>query len=440
MLILRLGTYYIEVIQLKTVGFIGLGTMGLPMAENLLKKGFRLTVYNRTPEKTIDLVRLGAEAVDSPAEVARSVQVLITMVSNDSSLLEVFYGSQGIMAGLRPGLTVIDCSTVSPVTSRQLHKDLLDHYVDFLDAPVTGSKPAAIAGTLVFMVGGNEVVLNEHMDVFEAMGSKIKHMGPSGSGSYTKLAHNTIVGINALAVCEGLSIATKADIDPEAFLDIVLNGAANSRQAELKGPKIVERDFSVQFSTKLMHKDLRIASQLTSDMNVTAPMLHLAKSIFEMGLGRGFGEADLSSIVQCYEEWMGGRLIKKQSAKAASEEPVLSGRDRRRSTRVHVGIKLHLSIYQWQQEGSFSGQTIDGTLIDLSDGGLQIASDFPLSEDMFIVIHFPSEADLPPITGKVIRIEAKGSLFHYGCMLSGIPPYVRMKLEDYIRMHQEIIH
>jgi 3-hydroxyisobutyrate dehydrogenase-like beta-hydroxyacid dehydrogenase len=424
---------------LKTVGFIGLGTMGLPMAENLLKKGYSLTIYNRTAEKMHSLARLGADVVDSPAEVARSVQILFTMVSNDSALLEVFYGSQGIMAGVHPGLVIVDCSTVSPGTSRQLHRDLSDHFVEFLDAPVTGSKPAAIAGTLVFMVGGNQSVLEEHMDVFEAMGSKIRYMGPSGAGSYTKLAHNTIVGINALALCEGLSIASKADIDPEAFLDIVLNGAAASRQAELKGPKIISRDFSVQFSTQLMHKDLRIASQLTSDMNVTTPMLHLAKSIFEMGLAHGLHEQDLASVIQCYEEWMGGRQIRRREPAATeriTSETTVSGRDRRRSVRVNLGIPLHLSVHQWQQEGSFSGQTIDGILLDLSDGGLQIASDFPLSQDMFVVIHFPPDADLPPITGKVIRIEAKSQQFHYGCMLSGIPPYVRIKLEDYIRRHE----
>jgi 3-hydroxyisobutyrate dehydrogenase-like beta-hydroxyacid dehydrogenase len=414
---------------LQTIGFIGLGTMGKPMAENLIKKGYPVTVYNRTAEKAEELVASGANAAATPADAARAANVLITMLSNDSALEEVIFGVGGVMKGVHPGLTVIDCSTVAPKTSQKLYAELAQHGVDFLDAPVTGSKPAAVSGTLVFMVGGNKEVMERHEPVFAAMGSKLQHMGPSGSGSYTKLAHNTMVGIHALALCEGLSIAAKAGLDPEQFLQIVLAGAASSRQAELKGPKIVARDFSNQFSMRLMHKDLRLASQLTNELELTAPLLQLTKNIFEMGLSKQLGDHDLCAVAECYEEWMGTRIGSKSADAKTTAGPAA---DRRTSTRVAMDIQLQLSVYQWEQEGAFSGQNITGTLYDLSNSGLQIGSSFPLAMDMFVVIHFPQEAELPPITGKIIRIEDGGGEFRYGCMLSGVPPHVRIKLEQYI--------
>jgi 3-hydroxyisobutyrate dehydrogenase-like beta-hydroxyacid dehydrogenase len=422
---------------MQRIGFIGLGTMGKPMAANLIRKGHSVTVYNRSADKAEDLKELGAEIAASPAETTRSADVLFIMLSNDNAVLETFYNENGILSGIHPTLTVIDCSTVSPQTSQRLNDELANHYVDFLDAPVTGSKPAAEAGTLTFMVGGNKEVFDENYPLFMALGSKALHLGPSGSGSYAKLAHNTIVGINAIGLMEGLSIATKAGVDPEQFLEIVQSGGAASKQADLKGMKIINRDFSNQFSLKLMLKDLLLASQLTGSFQLPTPLLHAATSVFQMGLSKGLGEEDLSSAVQCYEDWMQQQIKKPVSTDTAVEKTPspLSGRERRRNTRVKLDIKLLLSIYQWEQEGSFSGQNIEGTLFDLSESGLQITSEFPLAPDMFIVIHFPQEADLPPITAKVIRIEAEEQQFRYGCMLSGLPPYVRIKLEQYIEDH-----
>ncbi|RKN82135.1 NAD(P)-binding domain-containing protein [Paenibacillus ginsengarvi] len=422
---------------MKKIGFIGLGTMGQPMAANLLRKGFTLTVYNRTKEKTAELLRLGAAVAETPADAAKDTDVLITMLSNDTAIRQTFYDPKGIMEGIRPGMTVIDCSTISPHMSKTLQAELADHGVHFLDAPVTGSKPAAVSGTLLFMVGGSEEALNEQRDVFEAMGSRIVHMGPSGSGSYTKLAHNTMVGINALGFIEGMALAAKANVDLTKFYEIVMAGAASSKQAELKGPKILNRDFSTQFSMQLMHKDLRLATQLTDQLQVTAPLLNLAKNVYEMGLSKGVGEQDLSAIVHCYEEWM-DKTIESSEQQDLQPEALLTAQDlnieRRRSVRVPMNIRLLLSVYEWEQEGAFSGQNIEGTLYDLSDSGLQVTSTFPLAQDMFIVIHFPQEAELPPITARIIRIFSEGGLFRYGCMLSGLPPYTRIKLEEYIQM------
>jgi 3-hydroxyisobutyrate dehydrogenase-like beta-hydroxyacid dehydrogenase len=424
---------------MKRIGFIGLGTMGKPMAANLIRKGYSVTVYNRTAEKAEELVRLGADIALIPAEAARNSDVLITMLSDDNVLLDTFYSEHGILSGIHPALTMIDCSTVAPKTSQRLSEELANHYVDFLDAPVTGSSPAAEAGTLTFMVGGSREIFDEQADIFAALGSKMLYMGPSGAGSYAKVAHNAMVGINAIGLAEGLSIATKAGIDPASFLEIVKAGGANSRQAELKGDKIINRDFSNQFSLKLMLKDMLLASDLTGQFQLPAPMLHNATSMFQMGLSKGLGEEDLCSVIQIYEEWMQQQVSRRTEAAAAEDKPAspLSGRERRRDTRVMLGIKLLLSVYQWELEGAFSGQNIEGTLFDLSESGLQITSKFPLAPDMFVVIHFPKDADLPPITAKVIRIVSKDNEFQYGCMLSGLPPYVRIKLEKYIEAHMD---
>jgi 3-hydroxyisobutyrate dehydrogenase-like beta-hydroxyacid dehydrogenase len=340
---------------------------------------------------------------------------------------------------MHPGLTVIDCSTVSPETSRKIEQELAVHYADFLDAPVTGSKPAAESGNLIFMVGGNHEVFTENSELFAVLGSKALYMGPSGSGSYAKLAHNAIVGINLSGLVEGIALATKAGLDPAQFLEIVRGGGASSKQAELKGNKILERDFSNQFSLGLMHKDLLLATDIAHQFQLPTPLLNAATSLFQIGLSKGLGDQDLSAAIKCYEDWMQMQVQKHPTQPSFGRTIPDSESNRRRNNRVPMNIRLELSVYQWEQEGSFSGQNIAGILYDLSENGLQIASSFPLAQDMFIVIHFPQEADLPPIIGKIIRIEPKTNEFRYGCVLTGLPPHVRIKLEEYIQSkHNEL--
>jgi len=427
---------------MNTIGFIGLGTMGAPMAANLLRKGYAVTVYNRTPGRADELLKLGADEAGTPLEAVRSASTVITMIANDAAIEDVYYGEHGILAGLKPGTTIIDSSTISPTLARRIAGDVETRFCDFLDAPVTGSKPAAESGTLVFMVGGKREVCQDHQNLLLAMGRDVIYMGRSGSGATAKLAHNTIVGINLAGLVEGMSIAAKAGIDANSFLHLVRSGGADSKQADLKGRKIIDRDFSVQFSLALMLKDLRLSSVLSDGLNVSTPMLEASKSLFQMGDALGYGEEDLSALAQVYEQWIGRRIgdaaggsAEPEEAAAAGEEAasaVPSGRERRRSTRVPLEIPIMMSIYQWQQEGSFSGQSIEGYLRDLSDNGLQIASTYPLAPDMFVVIHFLEEAALPPMTARIIRIERHGDTFHYGCMLSALPIYQRLQLEEYI--------
>lgn len=293
---------------MKKIGFIGLGVMGGPMAANLLRKGYALKVYNRTAGKADALAKLGAEAVETVAEAARDVDVVITMISNDDAIRAVYYGDQGIIGAIRPGTTVIDSSTISPALSVQLAEDIRGKSGHFLDAPVTGSKPGAENGTLLFMVGGDAQIIEKHRDVLLAMGKEIIHTGENGSGSSAKLAHNTMVAIHVAGLAEGISIAAKGGIATDVFLKIVQAGNASSKVAELKSGKILNRDYSVQFALDLMLKDLKLASGLTDRMGLSAPMLGTVKSLFQMGQAAGLGESDLSALMLLYEEWIGKQV------------------------------------------------------------------------------------------------------------------------------------
>ncbi|RAP77075.1 NAD(P)-dependent oxidoreductase [Paenibacillus montanisoli] len=295
------------------IGFIGLGVMGEPMAANLLRKGYSVTVFNRTPGKADKLLELGANAAASPAAVARASELIITMISNDDSIREVYYGDNGLIGAIAPGTIVIDSSTISPALARQLHADISAKSGAFLDAPVTGSKPAAESGSLVFMVGGDLEVIRKVQDVLHTMGRKVIPMGPGGSGSTAKLAHNTIVGINVAALIEGMAIAASGGIDAKSFLELVQAGGAASKMAELKAPKLLDRDFSVQFSLALMLKDLRLASSLSDELKTPTPILEAVKSLYQVGDAMGLGELDLSALAQGYEQWINKRITNHSS-------------------------------------------------------------------------------------------------------------------------------
>ena len=421
---------------MKSIGFIGLGVMGEPMAANLLRKGYSVTVYNRSAGKDEQLVELGADSVRTPSEAVRSADVVMTMVSNDAAIEEIYYGADGIISALKPGTTVIDSSTISPELSRRLAASVSERFSDFIDAPVTGSKPAAIDGTLLFMAGGDEQVVDAHRELLLTMGREVIYMGGSGSGSTAKLAHNTIVGINTAGLIEGMAIAAKSGIDASAFLRIVQSGGAASKQADLKGRKIIERDYSVQFSLALMLKDLRLSSVLTDGIGVSTPMLEAAKSLFQVGQAAGLGEKDLCALAQVYESWI-GKQIGDLPVPATAKTTAASSSERRKQTRLSLDIPVMMSIYQWQEAGSFSGQSVEGSLLDVSEDGVLIGSKFPLEQDMFVVIHFLKESELPPMTAKVIRIERKNGQFQYGCLIAGLPLYQRLQLKQYIESHAE---
>ncbi|MET3505391.1 NAD(P)-dependent oxidoreductase [Halalkalibacter oceani] len=296
---------------MKKIGFVGLGTMGLPMAKNLLKAGYSLRVYNRTASKAQSLQSEGdVEVASSPAEVARNSEIVITMVTNNQALEEVIKGENGVLAGASAGLIIIDSSTVAPDLVQSLAKELAEKDIELLDAPVTGSEPQAIAAELAFMVGGKEEVYQQCIPLFEAMGKQSHYMGGSGLGAYTKLANNTMSAINLLSLSEALILASKAGVDPQKFMEVASGGGARSGMMDNKGPKIINRDFHPNFKTELMHKDLGLALNVAAEMNIPVPLLASVREQLRIAMAKGYAEEDMCAVAKCYEEWAGVEIKK----------------------------------------------------------------------------------------------------------------------------------
>jgi 3-hydroxyisobutyrate dehydrogenase-like beta-hydroxyacid dehydrogenase len=290
---------------MQRIGFIGLGTMGMPMAGQLQKAGYPLTVYNRTRGKAEKMVEKGARMASSPADVARHSEVIFTMLTADQAVEEVILGEQGVIRGASAGLIVVDCSTVSPQTSQKIARELKTKGVAMLDAPVTGSEPQAEQGILTFMVGGKKEVFERCLPLFHTMGKNAYWMGDHGAGSYTKLAINAIAAVNLAALSEGMVLAAKSGIDPELFLKVITGGGARSGMADAKAPKMIRRDFRPHFTTALMYKDLGLADCLAADQGVPAPLLSLVRQLFQMAIAKGYAEEDMCAVVKCYEDWAG---------------------------------------------------------------------------------------------------------------------------------------
>ncbi|MCZ8513512.1 NAD(P)-dependent oxidoreductase [Paenibacillus filicis] len=298
------------------IGFIGLGTMGRPMAEHLHRAGYTLSVYNRSRSKAEGWQ--GAAPVriaESPLEVAQQSDIVFTMLTDDAAVEEVYLGAEGIAAACkavdegdgaaRKPRIVADCSTISPVTSKKLAEILAGYGVRMLDAPVTGSEPQAIEGVLTFIVGGPKEAYEQCLPLFDKMGKKAVYMGASGAGTNAKLANNMLVAANLMALSESLMMIRQAGEDPELFLEVVAGGGARSGMAEMKGPKIVNRDFSAQFMTQLMHKDLKLAERLAESLQVPVPVLASVKQMFQIACNSGWGAEDMSAVAKCYETWTG---------------------------------------------------------------------------------------------------------------------------------------
>lgn len=287
---------------MSVIGFIGLGTMGLPMAENLIKAGNELVVYNRNAEKVEKLQTLGAKGASSPSEVAQRADIVFTMLSNDAAVEEVYFGEKGIKYGVRSGQVLVDSSTISPKTSQKIAVEFRGLGCEVLDAPVMGSEPQAIQGSLTFMVGGKKEIFEKVLPLLKVMGKAAYSMGENGTGSYTKLANNTMGAINLLAMTEGMILATKVGINPEQFIQVVSGGARNG-MLDSKGEKVIHRDFHPNFKTALMHKDLGLAQQIAAEHQIPMPVLHLVREMLQMAMTQGYANEDMCSVIKCYEQW-----------------------------------------------------------------------------------------------------------------------------------------
>jgi len=282
---------------IERVGFIGLGIMGAPMAANLVKAGFAVTVWNRSPSRTQQLLASGAKGADSPSAVAAASQVTLSCVTNSGDVAEVALGPNGVIEGAAAGSTYIDCSTISPEMARKVAAALAKRGVDMLDAPVSGGDIGANAGTLAIMVGGEAAVFERCLPVLEAMGRTIVHVGPSGAGQVVKLCNQVAGGLNLLAAAEAINLSRRAGVDPAKMLEVVGAGAAASWMLSNLAPRAVNGDYAPGFMVDLMQKDLRLVLDAANDTHTPLPGTALVSQLFQSIQAEGRGTDGTQSLV-----------------------------------------------------------------------------------------------------------------------------------------------
>ena len=271
------------------VGFIGLGIMGQPMAAHILKAGYDLTVFNRTVQRTEDLVQAGAKLALSPAEVALRSNIIITMVSDTPDVEEVVSGADGILDGIRKGSIVVDMSTIAPQTERELDSKLREVSCSLVDAPVSGGDVGAQNGTLAIMVGARERDLTRIMPLFEVMGSTITHCGPVGHGQLTKLCNQILVSVTLLGVAEAVRFAEANNLNAAVMIEAVKGGAAGSWQLANLGPRMEKRDYAPGFMVDLLQKDLRLVTEAGDRSSVALLGTGLVRQLMTSAQALGWG-------------------------------------------------------------------------------------------------------------------------------------------------------
>lgn len=288
------------------LGFLGLGIMGGPMARQLAGAGHTLSVWSHNQNKARQLAAsVGANFCDSPEAVARQSECVFLCVGDTAMSRKVILGPKGLVQGAQAGFVVVDCSTVSPLESSCIAKELAGKKIDFLDAPCTGSKAGAENGTLTFMVGGPPAVFERVRPWFQAMGKSLYYCGESGMGLRAKLTQNLILGNLLQAFNEGLVLSTKGGVDPALMLDILNNSAARSGLIAAKAPAVFKRDFSTNFSVKWLSKDIRLAIDLASELGVPIPLTSLAQQLYQSAIAKGYGEEDICGSIRVLEELAG---------------------------------------------------------------------------------------------------------------------------------------
>lgn len=283
------------------VGFIGLGIMGKPMAGHILKAGFPLTVYNRTKSKADELVAAGATLGATPADVARASDVIITIVSDTPDFEEVAFGPSGIADGISAGKVVIDMSTISPGATRDAAKNFAEMGVQMLDAPVSGGDIGAINATLTIMVGGEASVYERCVPIFNAMGTKLNHMGVSGAGQATKMVNQAAIASVITGVAESLMLASKEGLDLLQVIDVLSGGVANSAQLTMNGTKMAKGDFAPGFFVDLFMKDIDIVQAAQKQNGIPSPLTSAAAALFRACQAQGHGKLGTQSIIKVFE-------------------------------------------------------------------------------------------------------------------------------------------
>src|SRR3989454_11038200 len=296
------------------IGFIGLGIMGKPMARNLMKAGFPVTVHNRSQAKLEELVKEGASRAASAQEVASAADIIITMLPNSPDVELVALGHNGLKSAAKKGQLLIDMSTINPIVSQKIANDLAATGVAMVDAPVSGGEKGAIDGTLSIMAGGEPQDFERALPVFNALGKTITHMGPLGAGGFTKLANQIIVAINLTAIGEALVFGTKAGVDPQKMIRALAGGLAGSKCLDQKSEKILSGDFAPGFKIDLHFKDLNLIQDAARSVGVPIPTAAFVEQLFAALRVRGPGGLDHSGVITLFEDLAGGQVRKTQAS------------------------------------------------------------------------------------------------------------------------------
>jgi 2-hydroxy-3-oxopropionate reductase len=287
---------------MKKIGFVGLGIMGKPMSKNLLKAGYELVVFDINQAAVQEVVAAGAVAAATAKEVAMQVEVVVTMLPNSPHVKTAVLGANGVLEGAKPGLILIDMSSIAPLAAQEVAAAVAKQGVEMLDAPVSGGEPKAVDGSLSIMVGGKQEIFDRCVELLSKMGKSVVRCGDIGAGNTTKLANQIIVALNIAALSEALVLATKAGVDPELVFNAIRGGLAGSTVMEAKAPMILAGNFKPGFKIDLHIKDLANAIETGHDVGVPLPLTSAVMEILQALKVDGKGQNDHSSIAMYYEK------------------------------------------------------------------------------------------------------------------------------------------
>ncbi|MEM0156250.1 MAG: NAD(P)-dependent oxidoreductase [Thermoplasmataceae archaeon] len=285
---------------METVGFIGLGKMGQAISRNIMKKYGLKAVYNRSAEKAEWFGKNGVEVCSSPKEVAAKCSVVFAMLTDTEAVRSVVTGKDGILEGIRKGSVLVDLSTIYPDDSKEMAEMVLEKESEMLDSPVIGSVDLATAGTLTIAAGGSETGFRRVEPILATFGKRIVHVGANGLGLKVKALNNMIMGTNYAVLCEAISMGEKIGIRTETLEDIFSGGGANSRALELKGKRMIEKNYDPQFILSHQLKDIKYGLRMAMDLFSPAPVTAAACTMYEQGYNEGMGDLDYSALIETY--------------------------------------------------------------------------------------------------------------------------------------------
>ena len=281
-----------------SVAILGLGNMGSGMAARLLSRDFPLSVYNRNPEKSAPFASAGAEVAKTPREAASRSQIILSMVSNDAASRNIWLGEDGALEGAAANAILIESSTLSTAWIHELATKAAEHGCRFLDAPVTGTKPQAASGELIFLIGGASEVVEAVRPIFSVLGRETMHLGPVGSGALMKLVNNFMCGVQAASLAEALSLIRAAGLDQSTALSILTAGAPGSGIVKRVADRVLKNDYTPNFALRWMAKDLSYAVGEASSQKIPLQTATAALSVFERAVDDGYGDEDFSAVAK----------------------------------------------------------------------------------------------------------------------------------------------